>query len=272
MGILNVTPDSFSDGNRYARLDQAVARAEEMVSEGADIIDIGGESTRPHAEQVGAEEELRRVIPVIERLADQLPVPLSIDTFKARVAREALAAGASIVNDISALTFDPTMADTVAATEAGLVLMHTRGKPAEMQQDTTYVDLLAEVTSFLRQALTTAAAAGIDRQRLVIDPGIGFAKSWQGNLELLRRLGELAVLDRPILVGTSRKSFIGTVLSRPVNDRLLGTAATVALALVNGARILRVHDVGAMRDVVQMAWAVLDPEFCPDRQVADQRG
>lgn len=262
MGILNVTPDSFSDGNRYATVDLAVARAEELVAEGADIIDIGGESTRPDAAPVGVEEELRRVIPVVERLARRIPVPLSIDTFKARVAREALAAGASIVNDISAMTFDPAMAGTVAASDAGLVLMHTRGTPDRMQGNTVYADIMGEVAGFLRQAMASAASAGIPLERTVIDPGIGFGKDCQGNLELLRRLRELAVLGRPLLVGTSRKSFIGKVLDRPVAERIFGTAATMALAAANGAGIFRVHDVRAMRDVVFMTRAVLDPEFC----------
>jgi dihydropteroate synthase len=257
MGVLNVTPDSFSDGNRFATLEQAMARAEEMVREGADIIDVGGESTRPAAPQVDADEELRRVLPVIRRLRETLPVPISIDTYKARVAREALAAGASIINDISGLTFDPAMAGVIAASDAGAVLMHTRGRPAEMQQDTGYADLLGEVSGFLANAIERAAAAGIHPDRLVVDPGIGFGKSVAGNLSLIRRLGELRRLGRPILVGTSRKSFIGAVLERPVDQRLFGTAATMALALAFGATIFRVHDVAAMRDVVDMAAAIL---------------
>ncbi|HEY5975551.1 MAG TPA: dihydropteroate synthase [Geobacteraceae bacterium] len=257
MGILNLTPDSFSDGNRFATLDLAVARAEEMVREGADIIDVGGESTRPDAPPVTADEELRRVLPVIQRLRETLPVPVSIDTYKARVARDALAAGASIINDISGLTFDPEMAETVAASTAGVVLMHTRGRPTEMQQSTGYADLLGEVSGFLAHAMDRAVAAGIEPDRLVVDPGIGFGKSVAGNLALISRLGELQRLGRPILVGTSRKSFIGAVLDRPVDQRLFGTAATMALALAFGASIFRVHDVAAMRDVVDMAAAIV---------------
>lgn len=259
MGILNVTPDSFSDGSRYIDLGRAEDRALRMVEEGADIIDIGGESTRPTIAPVDADEELRRVIPLIERLAGRLPVPISVDTYKAVVAREALRAGAEIVNDISGLTFDPAMAVTVAEGGAGVVLMHTRGRPDTMQNDTSYGDLIAEVSDSLRRSVSIAVAAGVARDRIVIDPGIGFAKSAQGNLEILRRLGDFTALHLPILVGTSRKSFIGTVLGRNVDERLFGTAATVALAVASGASIIRVHDVREMRDVADMTHAVLTP-------------
>ncbi|WP_306532791.1 dihydropteroate synthase [Geobacter sp.] len=260
MGILNVTPDSFSDGSRYLDLDRAAARAFRLVEEGADIIDIGGESTRPNVAPVDAEEELRRVVPLVERLSGRIPVPISVDTYKAVVAREALRAGAEIVNDISGLTFDPAMATTVAEAAAGLVVMHTRGRPDSMQKDTTYGDLIAEVLDSLRNSVSTAVAAGVAKDRIVVDPGIGFGKSVPGNLEILRRLGEFESLHLPILVGTSRKSFIGTVLGRDVDDRLFGTAATVALALANGASIIRVHDVREMRDVADMTHAVLHPD------------
>jgi dihydropteroate synthase len=260
MGILNVTPDSFSDGNRYPDVGRAVDRALRMEEEGADIVDIGGESTRPFAAPVPAAEELRRVLPVIERLSGQLRIPISIDTFKAETAAVALAAGAEIVNDIGALGFDERMAATVAGAGAGLVLMHNRGMPDEMQRNTAYGDVVAEVIDFLRQSLVTAVSAGIPAERIVVDPGIGFGKSVSGNLELLRRLHELAVLDRPVLVGTSRKSFIGSVLGREVGERLFGTAATMALALASGASVFRVHDVREMRDVVDMAAAVLGAE------------
>lgn len=257
MGILNVTPDSFSDGNRHATVELAVAAAERMIDDGADIIDIGGESTRPNSPPVSAAEELRRVVPVIEALAARISVPLSVDTWKAEVARVALAAGAEVVNDISGMEFDPAMAATVAAGDAGIVLMHTRGKPAEMQRDTTYTDLVGEVSCYLRGCMAKAVAAGIAEERIVLDPGLGFAKSVAGNLEIVRRLGELTCLGRPILIGPSRKSFIGTVLGRAVNERLFGTAAAVAASLVNGARIFRVHDVRAMRDVVDMVAAIM---------------
>ncbi|MBT1074536.1 dihydropteroate synthase [Geobacter grbiciae] len=259
MGILNVTPDSFSDGSRYLDLDRAEERAHQMVEQGADIVDIGGESTRPNIAPVDADEELRRVIPLVERLAGRIPVPISVDTYKAVVAREALRVGAEIVNDISGLTFDPAMAATVAEADAGLVVMHTRGRPDTMQRDTAYGNLIAEVIDFLRQSVLIAEAAGVSKERIVVDPGIGFAKSVQGNLEVLRQLRDVASLQLPILVGTSRKSFIGTILGRNVDERLFGTAATVALAVANGASIIRVHEVREMRDVADMAHAVLHP-------------
>jgi len=257
MGILNVTPDSFSDGNCFFDPGRAVDRALEMVEQGADIIDIGGESTRPGAEPVDGDEELRRLLPVIEQLAGKLPCPLSVDTWKSAVAREALSAGAEIINDISGFTFDAEMAAVVAKTGAGVVLMHTRGRPSTMQADTGYDDLLGEVILGLRQSLDIAVAAGIERERIVIDPGIGFAKDEAANMEILRRLREFTGLGLPLLVGTSRKGFIGTVLGRERGDRLFGTAATVALAIANGAAILRVHDVREMRDVADMAHAII---------------
>ncbi|OGU12855.1 MAG: dihydropteroate synthase [Geobacteraceae bacterium GWC2_58_44] len=257
MGILNVTPDSFSDGNRFFSLEAAVERALELEREGADIIDIGGESTRPNAPAVGVAEELDRVLPVIEALAGKLSVPISVDTYKAEVARAACAAGAEIVNDVSGLGFDPAMAAAVARADAGLVVMHTRGRPDRMQAETRYDDLIAEVKDYLRDSLARAEAAGINPCRIVIDPGIGFAKSLQGNLELIRRLSELLTLGRPILVGPSRKSFIGAVLGKGEDARLFGTAAAVAVSIAHGASIVRVHDVAAMRDVAVMARALV---------------
>jgi dihydropteroate synthase len=259
MGVLNVTPDSFSDGSFFLDPERAVDRALEMEEEGADSIDIGGESTRPFASPVDENQELRRVIPVIERLAGRLRVPISIDTYKASVAREAIRAGAEIVNDISGGTFDSRMFETVAASSAGLVIMHTRGTPSEMQRDTTYSAIIPEIVQFLRERLSDAGSQGIPFERIVVDPGIGFGKSLQGNLEILRNLDHLSVLARPILVGTSRKTFIGTILGREVGDRAFGTAATIALAVANGASILRVHDVRSMRDVAIMAHAVIRP-------------
>lgn len=257
MGILNVTPDSFSDGGRFDSPERAADRAVAMVDEGADIIDIGGESTRPNVSPVPAADELRRVVPIVEKLAGIVSVPLSVDTYKAVVAREAIAAGAEIVNDVSGFTFDAAMAETVASSTAGAVLMHTRGRPTEMQKDTVYADLVGEVAEFLAAAVARAEKAGIGRERIVVDPGIGFGKSLAGNLELLRRLAELSGTGCPLLVGTSRKAFIGTVLDREVDGRLFGTAATVAAAVMNGARIVRVHDVRPMRDVVDMTWAIM---------------
>ncbi|GFO57981.1 dihydropteroate synthase [Geomonas silvestris] len=256
MGILNVTPDSFSDGNRYFSTARAVERALELEGEGADIIDIGGESTRPNAPRVSLEEELARVVPVIEGLAGKLRVPISIDTYKAEVARAACAAGAEIVNDVSGLCFDPGMARVVAEARAGVVLMHTRGTPDRMQDDTGYRDLLGDVKFYLRESTELARQAGIPQSRIVVDPGIGFAKSVEGNLELIRRLAELQELGCPILVGPSRKSFIGAVIGDRDRDRSFGTAAAVAVSILNGAAIVRVHDVAAMRDVVLVTRAL----------------
>jgi dihydropteroate synthase len=257
MGVLNVTPDSFSDGAAYHDTDRAVARALEMEAEGADSIDIGGESTRPSAEPVSVEEELRRVIPVIAKLAGRLKIPISVDTYKAVVAQEALCAGAEIVNDISGCTFDPLMPAVVAASSAGLIVMHTRERPAHMQHNTAYADLVPEVLAFLRERICRLASSGIAAERIVVDPGIGFGKDLQGNLELIRRLREFSALGRPILLGASRKSFIGAVLGRDIDERIFGTAAAVAVAVVNGASLLRVHDVREMRDVALMARALL---------------
>jgi len=256
MGILNITPDSFSDGNLYSDPQRAIERALEMVAEGADIIDIGGESTRPGSAPVPAEDELKRVIPVISALAGRTPCPISVDTWKSPVARAAMDAGASIINDISGLNLDPQMAAVAARTGAGVVLMHTRGTPQSMQHDTVYADLIGEITHSLRHSLAMAGEAGIEMERIAIDPGIGFAKTAAQNLEILRRLAEFTSLGRPLLAGTSRKSFIGKVLNRDTGQRTHGTAATVALAVHNGADILRVHDVRAMRDVADMAHAI----------------
>lgn len=260
MGILNVTPDSFSDGGQFQHIDRALRRAEEMVAEGADLIDVGGESTRPGAALVSAQEELERVIPVLAAIHARLDIPLSVDTNKAAVAAAALESGADWVNDVSGLSFDASMAAVVAAHGGGLFLMHTRGTPAQMQQRTHYDDIVAEVIAELKTAIDTALAAGIPAQRLAIDPGIGFAKDLAGNLELLRRLDEFKVLELPILLGTSRKSFIGKVLQQPQpGDRLYGTLATVALGVAKGAMLLRVHDVRAARETALMSWAILQP-------------
>ncbi len=257
MGILNVTPDSFSDGGRHATIREALEAAAAMAVEGADLIDVGGESTRPGAPAVSLQEELDRVLPVIEALRREIDLPLSVDTTKSAVAREALAAGAHFVNDISALRFDSRMASVVAEEGAGLFLMHTRGRPETMQEETGYDDLLGEVVDYLAEGLDLARAAGIPEERLAVDPGIGFGKSAQGNLEILRRLPELHSLGRPVLLGTSRKGFIGRVLDRPdPRSRGAGTLATVALGVERGARIFRVHEVGPARETALMAWAV----------------
>lgn len=258
MGILNLTPDSFSDGGRCFDHDAAFEKALQMEAEGADIIDIGGESTRPGAAPVSSAEELNRVIPVIERLAGTLKCAISVDTWKSTVASRALVAGAEIINDISGFNFDSDMAGVAAASGAGVVLMHTRGTPDNMQQNTAYEDMMAEITACLGASILRAHEAGVSDECIAIDPGIGFGKGAAGNLELIRRMAELSGFGLPILTGPSRKSFIGKVLGREqTDDRLFGTAAVVALSVANGSSILRVHDVRAMRDVADMAHAVM---------------
>ncbi|MEW6488756.1 MAG: dihydropteroate synthase [Thermodesulfobacteriota bacterium] len=261
MAALNVTPDSFSDGGDYLTPGAALDRALAMVAEGADIVDVGGESTRPGSEGISAEEELRRVLPVIEHLAPRVPVPISVDTLKAAVARAAASAGASIVNDVSGLEGDPGMATAVAETGCNLVVMHMRGTPRTMQAQTQYGDLVGEVFRGLRERVERAVAAGIARERVIVDPGIGFGKDAAGNLTLLRRLAEFRALGCPVLVGASRKSFIGKVLGidRP-KDRLEGSLAAAVLAVSHGAHIVRVHDVASTRRAVDLAWAVLRAE------------
>jgi dihydropteroate synthase len=262
MGILNVTPDSFSDGGRYADAHRAVDRAREMAAQGADIIDIGGESTRPGARPLSEDEELARIIPVIRQLAGELSTPLSVDTYKSRVAEKALAAGASIVNDISGLRFSPDMAKVAADHGAVVVIMHIKGTPRDMQKNPVYADVVAEVAQYLEEGVATAVSAGVDRERVLIDPGIGFGKTLGHNLTLLERLGEFRAIGRPILLGTSRKKFIGTVLDAPEPElRLEGTAATVALGIERGARIVRVHDVAQMVNVARMTDAILKAKY-----------
>jgi len=256
MGVLNVTPDSFSDGGQFDALERAVPRAHQMVAQGADIIDVGGESTRPGARRVPLQEELRRVIPVVERLCSRLKVPISVDTYKAEVARQALRAGAHIINDISALRFDRQLAKAVAESGAALILMHMKGAPRSMQRAPHYDDVMAEIFAFLARQAHRADQAGISRDRLVIDPGIGFGKRVPDNLVILNRLGELHSLGLPLLVGVSRKSFIGKVLDLPVEDRLEGTAAAVAMAVAKGAHIVRVHDVKQMVRVARITQAI----------------
>ena len=259
MGVLNVTPDSFSDGGQFRDLDRAVARAEEMVAEGADILDVGGESTRPGAGAVPAEEELRRVVPVIEQLSGRVTVPISVDTTKASVARAALAAGAEIVNDISGLRFDPALADEAARARAGLVLMHSRGVVGTMHSLPPVADIMAEVAESLTASVALAQSRGVERPAIVVDPGIGFGKSQEQNLLLLARLREFARLfaDFPILVGTSRKSFIGRLLAgAPAAERLHGTMATVTAAVLAGAHLVRVHDIRAAVETVRVADAI----------------
>jgi dihydropteroate synthase len=259
MGVLNVTPDSFSDGGQFFSFDQAIAHAEQMIDEGADIIDIGGESTRPGSEFVSVEEELRRVLPIIDRLAAKTSVPISIDTTKAAVARAALQAGAEIVNDVSALRFDPGLADEVAKVSAGLVLMHSRGTPKTMQQLPPAEDIMTEVVEGLRESIAVAQQHGVSPQSIAIDPGIGFGKTVEQNVELIAKLDQLvaAFADYPIMIGTSRKSFIGKLLDgAPADQRLFGTIASTVASVLNGAHIVRVHDVKAAVDAVRVADAI----------------
>ncbi len=262
MGILNITPDSFSDGGRYLDTEQAVQQGLAMQRDGAALLDIGGESTKPGSLPVSTEEELARVIPVIEGLRRKTDLPLSIDTSKAPVARKAVAAGANFINDISGLNFDPDMAAVAAETGAGLFLMHTRGRPEVMQHHTDYQDLLVEVITSLRGSIERALAAGVEHHRLAVDPGIGFGKSVSGNLELLYHLEALHQLECPILLGTSRKSFLGTILNQsdPL-ERLSGTLATIASGVARGVQIFRVHDVRPAREAALVAWAIREQKL-----------
>jgi dihydropteroate synthase len=259
MGVLNCTPDSFYDGGRYFSHEAAIAHGQRLADEGADMIDIGGESTRPKgvygggAEPVSAEEEKRRVISVIEALSKSVNIPLSIDTYKAEVAAAAVHAGASLVNDISGFQFDPQMPATVAQLGVPVVIMHTKGSPADMQSNPTYENLLDELYLYFEEQIELARAAGVVEDRLIIDPGLGFGKRVQDNYEILRRLPEFRGLGCPILIGPSRKSFVGKALNLPPEQRLEGTAAAVAVAVMNGAHIIRVHDVMEMRRVATIA-------------------
>jgi dihydropteroate synthase len=258
MGILNVTPDSFSDGGRYLCAEAAIARGEAMAAEGADLIDVGGESTRPGASPISAQEELDRVLPVISGLAARVAIPISIDTTKAEVATAAVGAGAAMVNDVSAMTFDAGMADAVARLGVPVCLMHMRGEPRTMQIAPTYGDVVSEVRDWLAARVEAAVAAGVRPERIVVDPGFGFGKTVEHNLTLVRRLREIASLGYPVLLGVSRKSTIGAVLGgAPPDERLEGTAAAVAIGIANGAAIVRVHDVREMVRVVRVADAIV---------------
>lgn len=260
MGVLNVTPDSFSDGGLWLEPDVAIKHALEMIAQGAAVIDVGGESTRPGAEAVSEDEELRRVLPVIEGLVAAAPdIPVSIDTRKPEVAAKAIEAGASIVNDTTGETSDKRMDALAAATGAAICIMHSRGTPATMRELTEYEDVVTDVRSFLVQRARELEAGGVGRESIVLDPGIGFAKNPRQNLELIKRMDEITSLRHPILVGTSRKSFIGAVLDLPEDERIEGTLATIVAAVLAGARIVRVHDVGQSVRAVRMTEAIEDP-------------
>lgn len=256
MGVLNVTPDSFSDGGRYFELNRAVEHALAMARDGADVIDVGGQSTRPYSQRLPLNEELERVIPVIEILSRELTVPISIDTYRADVARQALNSGASIINDISALRFDPQMAAIAASAGVPLILMHMKGTPEDMQKAPEYTDVVTEVVSFLRAAVNQAVDQGVREDLIMVDPGIGFGKTFDHNLTILKELKEFRALNRPILLGTSNKAFIGHILNKEVDQRDTGTMATVSAAVMNGAHMVRVHDVKKAVDTVRVIDAI----------------
>lgn len=257
MGILNVTPDSFSDGGLHFDRDTAVDRGLRMIDEGADIIDVGGESSRPGSEPISAEEELRRTIPVIEALSRRTTLPISIDTTKADVALRAVEAGASLINDISGMRFDPEMPVVASRTRVPVVIMHIKGKPKDMQETPHYDALIPEITDYFRIGIRLAKKFGISEDLIILDPGIGFGKTFDHNLEILNRLDSFASFNRPIMVGPSRKAFLGKILdSAPPGDRLEGTAAAVAVAVMKGANIVRVHDVREMAKVVKVVDAI----------------
>ena len=257
MGILNITPDSFFDGGTHFRENDAVKHGLKMAAEGADIIDVGGESTRPFSDPLPLDEELRRVIPVIKTLAQEIDIPISIDTYKREVASQAIEAGATMVNDISALKFDPAMGQLVADAGVPIVLMHMKGTPKNMQTNPAYKDLFAEIIDFLRKAIEQAISSGIKRDFIIIDPGIGFGKSFEDNLKIINNLQTFSSLGQPLLVGTSNKAFIGHVLGLSGESRESGTMATVAASVLNGANIVRVHNVKATKETVTMIDAIM---------------
>lgn len=276
MGIINVTPDSFSGDGLVGDTDSAVVRGKRMVADGADILDVGGESTRPGAQPVSLDEELARVLPVVERLAAEAPAPISVDTYKSAVARQALARGASIINDITGLHFDHEMARIVADAGAAVIVMHIQGSPRDMQQNPQYADIMGEISDYLEEGIARAEAVGVTRDQIVVDPGFGFGKTVEHNLELLRRLREFRCLGCPIMIGTSRKSTIGKLLGDlPPQERLEGTSATVALAVAADVDIVRVHDVKEMVRVVRVADAVVrvkhEPPAGSEHKWAHQR-
>ena len=264
MAILNITPDSFSDGGLYFDKDKAITQGLRMVEEGADILDIGGESTKPGSKPLGLEEELHRVIPVIESLAKKLDVPISIDTYKSAVAQKAIEAGAEMVNDISGLHFDQNLAEVVAKEDTPLVLMHMRGTPETMQKDVHYDSLFSEILQYLKDSIQRAESAGSDPEQIIIDPGIGFGKTVEDNLLIIKNLSEFRVLGKPILLGTSRKSFIGKILNAEVGERIEGSLASIAIGVLNGAHIIRCHDVPQAKKAIAVADAIRNAGTIPE--------
>ena len=252
MGILNVTPDSFSDGGEYLELNKAIEHGLGMASDGADIIDVGGESTRPYSKKISINEEIDRVIPVIEALHKELTIPISIDTYKSEVAQKSLNAGASMINDTSALRFDPHMASTASNAKVPLILMHMKGTPDNMQENPTYDDLISEIMEFLKDAIKRSVTAGIKEDLIIVDPGIGFGKTFDDNLKIIKELFRFGSLQRPVLLGTSNKSFIGHILDKEVHERDIGTMATIATGVMNGAHIVRVHNVRKAVETVKI--------------------
>ena len=256
MGVLNITPDSFSDGGLFFDKEKAIAHGLKMVEEGADILDIGGESTRPGSKPLELEEELRRVIPVIESLAEKVDVPISIDTYKSIVAQKAIEAGAQMINDISGLHFDQSLAKIAVKEDVPIVLMHIRGTPETMQKDVHYNSLFSEILLYLKDSVQRAESAGLDPHQIIVDPGIGFGKTIEDNLLIIKNLNEFRVLGKPILLGTSRKAFIGKILNTEVRDRLEGTLSTIAIGVLNGAHIIRSHDVPQAKKAIAVADAI----------------
>jgi dihydropteroate synthase len=257
MGVLNVTPDSFSDGGLYAKPAEAVERAWQIAEDGADILDVGGESTRPGSQGVSADEELRRLLPVLEGLTSQYPIPISVDTSKAEVARAALERGASLINDVTGLQKDPRIGEEVARFDAALILMHMRGEPGTMQLLSPSPDILAEIEAWVEEAVARAKNSGVSSTKIILDPGIGFGKTVTQSLQVILEAARLGNLGFPLLFGTSRKSFIGEILNRATGERIWGTAATVAASIIYGAHMVRVHDVAAMRDVARVIDALV---------------
>ncbi len=258
MGILNITPDSFSDGGKYVNEGDALIHALEMIDDGADIIDIGGESTRPGAKAISTAHELDRIIPIIEAIRKKSAIPISIDTYKSEVAKVAFSAGANIINDISGCRFDPKMPELAADLGCPTIIMHIKGTPKDMQTNPTYEDLIMEIQDYLRASIEMLTTAGLRKEQIIIDPGIGFGKTTEDNLCIMNHLDEFEKLDQPILMGVSRKSVIGNVLNRPANERLLGTAAATAVNIMKGAHIIRIHDVHEMKDVAKMTDAIVN--------------